>query len=489
MSVPRDGVSGGDAKAGRADTAKPAEAAASKRPDRPPTSRFGRMARLSALAPRAFPMAAEAMKRAMGVKRTEDQEEIARQKLLKSAKSTAEAMLKTLGEMKGLPLKLGQMASYIDGLAPPGYEEKFQRVLNRLQQKAPPLSPEAAVKVIREDLGSHPEEIFATWEAEPFAAASIGQVHRATTRGGERVAVKVQYPGIDRAIENDLKSLSMLEMMIAPVGRRYHSKEGLDEIKSVFLAELDYGLEAETADVFRRIHGEDPAIVVPRVHHSLTTRRVLTCELIDGLDYATFCEKGMPEEKSAAGETIWRFMFRALFKHGRLYADPHPGNYRFLGGGRVAFLDFGCAKIMPPELLAGMKRYIVAAADEDWEEFYRACAEVLGYDPSDPDGWRLYTEYTKFIIRPLTLNVPFKHTHAAARENVAFLVRNGKKIVFRPDEKLPTLPKPIHVPHDMTFVSRLQWGLASVLAGLEAEANWRKITDPWLRGPLLPVPS
>jgi predicted unusual protein kinase regulating ubiquinone biosynthesis (AarF/ABC1/UbiB family) len=155
-------------------------------------------------------MAAEAMKRALGVTRDANEEATARAKLMKSAKSTAEAMLKTLGEMKGLPLKLGQMASYIDGLAPPGYEEKFQRVLQRLQQKAPPLSREAAVKVVREDLGARPEdEIFTQWEPDPFAAASIGQVHRATTKGGERVAVKVQYPGIDRAIENDLKSLSL----------------------------------------------------------------------------------------------------------------------------------------------------------------------------------------------------------------------------------------------------------------------------------------
>jgi predicted unusual protein kinase regulating ubiquinone biosynthesis (AarF/ABC1/UbiB family) len=459
-----------------------------ERPDAPPTSRIGRLARMAALAPRALPMAVETWKRARGVKRSEEEMREARERVLKSAKKTADAMLKTLGEMKGLPLKLGQMASYIDGLAPPGYEERFKRVLARLQAKAPPLSREAAVKVVTSELGAPPDEVFDLWEADPFAAASIGQVHRATTRGGDRVAVKVQYPGIDKAIENDLKSLSMLESMIAPIGRRYQSKETLDEIKSVFLAELDYAREAENVQIFRRIHAEDPDIVIPRVHSSLTTRRVLTCELIGGADYATFCERAPQADKDAAGQTIWRFMFRALYRHGILYADPHPGNYRFLGGGRVGFLDFGCTKILPKDLLAGMKRYVVALQKGDMDDFYRACVEVLGYDPEDKEAWQLYTDYTKLVLEPLTRDAPYKHTHEGAREAVGFLVRHGKKIVFRPDEMLPNLPRPVRLPPDHTFVNRLQWGLGSVMAGLGAEANWRRITEPWLRGQVLPLP-
>ena len=174
------------------------------RSNAPPTSRFGRLARLASLAPRALPMAAETMRRAMGgavgIARSADDEARANERIVESAKKTAEQLLKTLGEMKGLPLKLGQMASYIDGLAPPGYEDKFQAVLKSLQAKAPPLSAQAARDVILRDLGGAPEDVFAEWESEPFAAASIGQVHRATTKGGERVAVKVQYPGIDKAI-------------------------------------------------------------------------------------------------------------------------------------------------------------------------------------------------------------------------------------------------------------------------------------------------
>jgi predicted unusual protein kinase regulating ubiquinone biosynthesis (AarF/ABC1/UbiB family) len=456
-------------------------APASVRPDAPPVTRLGRLARLGALAPRALPMAAEAVRRAVGGRRTEEEEKESRQRLVQNAKKTADAMLKTLGEMKGLPLKLGQMASYIDGLAPPGYEEKFQRVLQRLQQKAPPLSADAARRVVREELGAAPTEIFAEWESEPFAAASIGQVHRAVTHGGERVAVKVQYPGIDKAIENDLKSLSLLESMIAPIGRRYQSKEALDEIRSVFLAEIDYRVEADATDAFRRVHRDDAEIVVPRVFHSLSTRRVLTLELMEGDDYATFCSRAPQVERNAAGETLARFMFRALWGHGLLYADPHPGNYRFLGGGRVAFLDFGCHKRMPADLVRGMKRYIIALQDGDLDEFHRACVEVLGYDPTDPQSWKLYTEYTKLILRPLVVDAPFRYTKEFARESVAYLVRGGREIVFKPDESLPNLPTPIRMPTDFTFVNRLQWGFGSVLAGLEAEANWRRLVAPWLR--------
>jgi predicted unusual protein kinase regulating ubiquinone biosynthesis (AarF/ABC1/UbiB family) len=459
-----------------------------KRPDAPPSSRLGRLARLGALAPRALPIAAEAVRRAAFGKRDDAAaEREAQRKVLANAKKTAEAMLKTLGEMKGLPLKLGQMASYIDGLAPPGYEEKFQEVLKKLQAKAPPLSREAAVKVVTRELGP-PDEIFAEWEADPFAAASIGQVHRALTKSGDRVAVKVQYPEIDRAIENDLKSISMLESMVAPIGRKYHSKEALDEIKTVFLAELDYRKEADHAETFRRIHEGDDEIVIPRVFHSLSTKRVITAELIGGVDYATFCEQATNEERNATSATIWRFMFRALFKHGILYADPHPGNYRFLGGGRVAFLDFGCVKVMPPSLVAGTKRYVSAAMDDRQDELERACVEVLGYDPTDTEAFRLYMDYTRLVLEPLSTDGPYKHTHAIAREAVAFLVRGSKKLMKPKDgDVLPNLPKPIHMPQDHTFMNRLQWGLASVMAGIGGEGNWRRIAEPWVRGPHVPI--
>jgi hypothetical protein len=211
---------------------------------------------------------------------------------------------------------------------------------------------------------------------------------------------------------------------------------------------------------------------------------VLTLEMIGGVDYATFCAEASEEDRTAASKTIWRFMFRALMKYGALYADPHPGNYRFLGGGKVAFLDYGCVKWLPDPILDGTKRYLLAAMDNDWEEFERACIEVLGYDPSDEASYRLFIDYSKMILEPLTRNGNFRHTHAVAREAIAYLVRGGKKI-WKPKEGevMPNLPKPIHMPQDHTFMNRLQWGLASVMGGLNAEGNWREIVEPWIRGP------
>jgi predicted unusual protein kinase regulating ubiquinone biosynthesis (AarF/ABC1/UbiB family) len=474
------------------DSKSPPPAAPSQPPprpkSRPPTSRLGRLARLGALSTHALPIAIEGAKRAFGVKRTEDDAKKVRERMLADARKAAHAMLKTLGEMKGVPLKLGQMASYIDGLAPPGYEEKFQRVLVKLQEKAPPLSAEAAIRVVREELGAPPEQVFASWERQPFAAASIGQVHRAVTQGGELVAVKVQYPGIDKAIENDLKSLTLLEAFSSPLLRKYHTKQTLEDVKDVFLAELDYTREASMADIFRRMNRDVPGVVIPRVHHSLSTRRVLTAELIGGQTYKEFCETASQEARNQAGVTIWQFMFRSMLRHGILYADPHPGNYRFLGEGRVAFLDFGCVKVLPDDLLGGMKRYMTAALDGNWDEFDRACAEVLGYDPEDEESWTLYRSYTIELLSPITSNALFQWSPEVAREAIAFLVRGQKKILLQ-DGKLPKMPKPIHPPPDSTFVNRLQWGLASIMGGLRAQARFRPLTEPWVREPRQPVPS
>lgn len=455
--------------------------------EKPPTSRFGRLARLAGLGTKGIPLALEGAKRVLGRERPKSDEEIAeeRRRLTQETKKAAEAMLKTLGEMKGLPLKVGQMVSYIDGIAPPGYEEKFKKTLQKLQDKAPPLSPEAAIRVVTEELGDHPTKIFEEWEHEPFAAASIGQVHRATTKGGDQVAVKVQYPGIDKAIKNDLKSVGLFGSMMGPLSSKMNAKETIAELTEVFLSELDYTREAEMADVFRRIHQDDVDVVVPHVHQSLSTQRVLTSELMGGIGYQEFVESASQAARDRAGMAIWRFMFRSLLKHGYLYADPHPGNYRFLEDGRVAFLDFGCVKKISDDLIAGIKRYMRAAIDEDWDEFDRACIEVLDYDPNDA-SWELYRSYTIQLMRPISQE-EWHCSVESAREAVTYIARGVKKIAFE-EGSIPNIPHVPRMPREFTFLNRLQWGLASVMGGLGTVGRFREVSEPWIRGPVHPVP-
>ena len=456
--------------------------------DKPPTSKLGRLARLAGLAPRALPFAMAGAKRVFGGTRTEEQQAADHKQMGLDVKSAADAMLKTFGEMKGLPLKFGQMASYIDGIAPPGHEERFQAGLKKLLDKAPPLSPEAAIAMVTSELGAPPEEIFATWEREPFAAASIGQVHRATTKDGHKVAVKVQYPGMDKAIENDLKSVGMLESMMSPITKKLNAKQALAEFKAVFLSELDYAREAEMADVFRRINAGDPQVTIPRVYHSLTTRRVITLEFIEGMSYAEFVEKGTQEAKNKAGEAIWNFTFRSMLRYGVLYADPHPGNYRFFEDGHVAFLDFGCVKMLPPDLVEGMKRYMRAAMDSDWVEFDRACVEVLGFDPKD-ETWDLYRSYTMELTVPFCSHGVWQCSPEKARETVSYLTRGLKALALKDGETMPSIPMVPKMPQDFTFVNRLQWGLASVLAGLRTEVAFRPLIEPMVRDGMYPIPE
>ncbi|MEM9694964.1 MAG: AarF/ABC1/UbiB kinase family protein [Myxococcota bacterium] len=458
---------------------------------KPPTSRFGRLARLAGLGTKGLPLAVQGAKRVLGrdsQPATDEERRNERERLTTETKKAAEAMLNTLGDLQGLPLKVGQLVSYIDGIAPPGYEERFKETLKKLQDKAPPLSPEAAVKVVTAELGSEPTEVFAEWEHDPFAAASIGQVHRATTRGGDRVAVKVQYPGIDKAIRNDLKSIKMFGSMMGPLSSRLDPAETIQEFTEVFLSELDYGREAEMGDLFRRMHQDDPDIVIPRVHQSLSSQRVLTSEMIGGIGYAEFCETASQADRDRAGLAIWRFMFGSLLKHGYLYADPHPGNYRFLPDGRVAFLDFGCIKKISDGLMAGIKRYMKAALDEDWEEFDRACIEVLDYDPEDP-SWELYRRYTIQLLRPI-LEEEWTCSTETAREAVTVIAKGVRELTFDgEDDKFMNVPHVPRMPREFTFLNRLQWGLASVLGGIGSVARFREVTEPWIRNGILPVPS
>ena len=290
------------------------------------------------------------------------------------ALQTAEDVAATLGTMKGVLMKLGQMASYVDdGLSPAA-----RRTLSRLQDSVPPMSPELAAQVIAEELGGPPERVFATWDPDPIAAASIGQVHRAITHDGRAVAVKVQYPGIAETIEADLGNVALLRRMLKITAPMQDVDALLAELRERVTEELDYRREARNQQMFARYYAGHPTIHVPGIVPELSTRRVVTSELADGARFAELAGWSQAERDLAA-ETIYRFVFRSLYEAHAFNGDPHPGNYLFHGGGRVTFLDFGLVKYFTEEELKPLVAMVKHLCVEDDPEAFRRAMEEAGF--------------------------------------------------------------------------------------------------------------
>ncbi len=254
---------------------------------------------------------------------------------------TAEDVARELGHMKGAIMKAGQLLGFIaDGLPP-----EAQAALATLQADVPPMAPSLAESVVREELGADPDRIFLEWNPVPIAAASIGQVHRAVLRDGRIVAVKVQYPGVDRAIRSDLDNAELLYRLFSSFSLRgLDVKSLVDELRVRMGDELDYRLEAANQTEFADLYRGHPFIRVPDVVSEYSTRRVLTSEWVDGLTWAEFEETASPAARQRAGEILFRFAQGSIHRHGVFNGDPHPGNYRFTREGSVTFLDFGLVK-------------------------------------------------------------------------------------------------------------------------------------------------
>src|SRR4029077_20733606 len=222
---------------------------------------------------------------------------------------SAEEVAEELGYMKGVLMKLGQMASYVDDDMP----ETFRSAMARLQHNAPPMSPALAASVIVDELGNAPHHVFARWDALPFAAASIGQVHRAMTKDGRAVAVKVQYPGVARSITSDLRNVALLRRIICAAFPGMDTQSVIDELGERLREEIDYRLEADNQEYFAQYYEGHPVIHVPRVVRELSTARVLTTELVSGERFEKVLQWDQ-HERDMAGETIKPSVSRSPYK-------------------------------------------------------------------------------------------------------------------------------------------------------------------------------
>lgn len=383
-----------------------------------------------------------------------------------SALRQAAALAEQLGSLKGLLMKFGQLASYLPGSLPPN----AQRLLAKLQSDTAPMAFAQIDEVIAAELGAPAAALFDSFEEMPFAAASIGQVHRASL-GGRRLAVKVQYPGISRVLERDLKNARLL-LQIAMLPSAADGGELADELRDRVLEECDYTAEAKNQTLFARLL--EPIGRVPAVVPERSARRVLAAELVDGAGFNEFCGTATQRERDRVGATIFAACFRSIFNHCIYNADPHPGNYLFAPDGAVVFLDFGCVRRFPVAMIENWKRMAKAIMSGDRDSFRQAAVDAgLAPRPEKMD-WGYQWEMMQFIYRPFL--VPgFKYTQQYVR-------RSYDSILFKNPNRLQQ-----GMPREWLLLNRLQWGLFSVLGLLEATADWPALWREAIESESLPA--
>jgi predicted unusual protein kinase regulating ubiquinone biosynthesis (AarF/ABC1/UbiB family) len=409
--------------------------------------------------------------KAAGLARSEKE---AQERLEARHLETALAMVRTLGEMKGAAMKLGQLASFIDTeFLPPEYAEIYQQELAKLRTSAPPMPWEKVVKVIEEEYGEPVHEHFSEFEPEAFAAASIGQVHRATLLDGRQVAVKIQYPGVAEALESDMRNAGMLVRLARTLAPGLDAKAVAKELRERVMEELDYEYEAQNHRSFARAYRDHPFIYVPDVITRLSRRRVLVTEFVEGLQFDEIKQLG-DDERSRFGEIVFRFCFGSIYHLQHFNADAHPGNYILMADGKVAFLDFGMTKKLDIEQIELEQRAVDAAVRKNPDELRQALHD-LGFvkNPSKLDAERLMDHV--MLIGGWYME---DREYEVSAQRVAKIIESTSD----PRSEYFDLMRRESLPAEELMGRRMETGVVAVLAQLRARRNWHRIMREWVYG-------
>ncbi|MDI1450733.1 AarF/ABC1/UbiB kinase family protein [Polyangium sp. 6x1] len=389
-----------------------------------------------------------------------------------AADTAANKAAEMLGTLRGLAAKAGQMASYVDGMVPEAQREAYETAMRKLRTAAPTSSPAAIRARVEEDLGAPIDKLFVEWDEQPFASASIGQVHRARLDDGREVAVKVQHPGIEKAVESDLENADALGGMVAVLGpKRLDPKAVLAELRTRFTEELDYELEAERQRAFSAMHRGDPAIRIPEVVAARSGKRVLTSELVRGKTLEEACEADVVIRERYA-DTLWRFVFKGNLVGGMFNADPHPGNYLFQDDGSIIFLDFGCVQPIVGERLTLARDLHLAALRRDESAFGEIATKILLTEGGIYE--RMAVAYSRRCFEPI-FGSPFRITRAYAASLVDGIREMKNEVLFKKDGNF------VQLPPGMLFMNRLQFGFYSVLARLDVTLDYAAVEEAFLR--------
>jgi len=383
---------------------------------------------------------------------------------LESADEAAlEELVRQLGMLKGIPMKMGQLVGFLELDLP----EDMRQLFAVLQTQSQPTPFEEVARTVREDLGGAGASLVAAMDPNPVAIASIGQVHRAVLEGGA-VAVKVRHPQVEQSIRSDLSGAALATAIAGRMlpGIGASAREFVGEARDRFLEECDYQLEAERQQLFHRLFAGHPDIVVPEVRGAWCGPRVLTSSWEDGRDLEAFVASATQPERDRAGRALFEAYVGTLYRRGVFHADPHPGNYRFRQGGRVVLFDYGCVRVFEPEVVAAFVA-LAEAVRAGAEGRMRAALRGLGAEPSaNAAAFSRIRALLEAFFAPLL--------QPGAHPIDSSVVLDLRQVV---SDKLAIAR--MRLPGKLLFLMRLRFGLYSVLARLGAVCDWGALEAGW----------
>ena len=384
-----------------------------------------------------------------------------------------------LAQMRGAAMKVGQMISMIefDGL-PDDEREELQRRLAALRDDVPPVRFADLEKMMRKEFGGPLARVFSDFDEQAFAAASIGQVHRARTVDGEEVAVKIQYPGVAEAVETDLRNANLLLPLLKRLAPGLDARALAGEMRERISEELDYELEAQNQRGIERLMRGHPFVFVPRVRTDLSTRRVLVSEFVEGEGFEAVRRAG-EGQRDRYGEIVFRLHFGLLYRDRIALGDPHPGNYLLTADGRVCFLDFGLVRHVAAARVAA-ERAIALAVREGDAAGVKAALLSGGYLPAGRAG-SVDADFALALMRAAIgwYAVPGYRRFSPEGDH------REEEREARDSEERAAMRMQVNqfsLPPEAILIRRMHGILAIVLHQLRAGADWGAIAAEYLHG-------
>lgn len=373
-------------------------------------------------------------------------------------------LVERLGELKGVAMKVGQILGYIDPTLPPEV-----RGLLSLLHTAAPASPFSAVEAtLRGAFGARAEVLLAGLEREPFAVASIGQVHRGRV-DGVGVAVKVRHPGIEEALIHDFAAASIgpvFARVLAPASGS-SVRDSIEEARSAMLEECDFSLEARRQSMFGSWFEGHPTIRIPKVEEAWCAKEVLTTRWAPGLSLDALLARDPPQAaRDRLGVALFELYFSTLYRRGVFHADPHPGNYAFGEDGALVVYDFGCVRSFDPGTVRAFARLVSAVRADDADAIVESFAALGARPPEDASGRATLRALLRGFFAPLLR--PGVHR---VEPGAGFDART----LFADKQALMKLA----LPGKLLFLFRIRFGLYAVLARLGAAADWAALESGW----------